>query len=65
MNSTNRRLHELFEEYKAGLLLIGLIFGLGLLIGPPPGGPKEAVNHVYSLAAQPLSCGPERMPPTR
>ena len=68
MNRVTRRICDWAEEYKAALLLIGIILALGLMIGPTPHSPADAVNavnRVYSLDAQPIACQPQRKPPTR
>lgn len=56
------------SEYKAVLLLGGVIVGLGLMIDRPPHSRQEmdtALKRVYSLEAQPVACKPERTPPSR
>ena len=78
MNRTAHRLHDLAEEYRPGLLLIGTILALGWLmggspmggwlIGPPPASQSqvgEMINRVYRLDGQPMKCEPVVRPPTR
>lgn len=68
MNRVSRRILGLADEYKAVLILAGVIMALGLLMGPSPRTPQEvdsALRRVYSLDAQPVVCKPERTPPTR
>jgi len=68
MNRVSRRILGLADEYKAVLILVGIIMALGLLMGPTPRTHQEAetaLHRVYSLDAQPVVCKPERTPPTR
>lgn len=56
------------QEYKAVLLLGGIIIALGLMMGHPPRSHQEmeaALRSVYDSSAQPIVCKPAKAPPTR
>lgn len=68
MNALSHRLLAIASEYRAALMLGGVIAGLGLMMSPPPHNDQEmdaALRRVYSIADQPQVCRPERTPPTR
>jgi|GEM_PF-3535637 len=56
------------QEYKAVLLLGGIIVALGLMMGHPPRSHQEmeaALRSVYDSSAQPMVCKPAKAPPSR
>ena len=58
----------LIQEYKAVLLLGGIIVALGLMMGHPPRSHQEmdaALRSVYDVSAQPIVCKPAKAPPSR
>ena len=68
MRPLPHRLLAIASEYRAALLLGGVIAGLGLMMARPPHNHQEmdaALRRVYSISDQPLVCQPEHRPPSR